>query len=234
MKRSELLAQVILTTGRTDKTSVINTGLNFGLQELSKIHQWEALRTIEGTADIPVPVSVISVQLPSDVYQLLDVRLIDPTSSTLCYPMALYRKKQFTNNFPNVAQSLISGRPYACYKDGNLLMLDRKSNGAYTIRTTYFKIQQFFSDDDECLVSNADEALIAYSTFYTYRSLAMYADAAQWKASFDELVKRLKNAEEEESGTVLKGIPWTRDEERRVVVNPPWLDPFQGHATGSA
>lgn len=228
MRRSDLRTRVFNNTGRSDKTSVTNDGLDFGLKKLCQTYPFLALRA--GEMDISFVATNLSIGLPQDMRQIVELRLIDPSSPTLSYSMVLLRKTDFVSRFPNVAGSPVSGRPYFCYRDGNRLYFDKKSEGSYTVRLTKYVIQKFNGDSDECAVPDSDEILIALSTAFVYRSIQMYDDAAQWDREAARLTQLAVMTEDREIGLKSVACEWASSPQ--IDTNIPWLDPFAGHESG--
>lgn len=224
MIRDELLDLVKSNTGRTDKDTVIDQGLNFAIQRISQRQPFDELRN---EFDCQIVENDTQTQLPSDLDQIVELRLIVPSSPTLSYPMELWRKTKFIKLFPNVIGSTITGRPLWCYRDRNMLYLDRKSNGTYTIRITGFKLGVFSNGFAGDPVTEADECLTAYATHYLYKSIQMYADAQFWFGEYNQLFLELVNAKQREIGNSSIATEWSRT--RPVQPNQPWLDPFEGH-----
>jgi hypothetical protein len=229
LKRSELRTKVITNTGRSDKTTVINDGLDFGLRNLSQTHPFLALRT--GEIDVSVVTNDLSVQLPGTIRQIVELRLIDTASPTQSFPLKLIRKREFVERFPNVGGSSITGTPSYCYFDSPMLWFNVSCNSSYTVRLTRFSLDKFDSDFDETVIPDADEILIAYATAYTYESVQMYTDAQYWFNKFRALVMLAVENEERQIGVRLVHSPYC--EKPDIVSNSPWLDPFAGHSGDS-
>jgi len=223
MMKSELRDLVIGNTGRTDKTDLINDSLDFGLTTISKISLFDDLRK---QAEVSLASGISSVQLPSDVFQIVEIRFIDPAAPTNSYQMILWRKREFTKRFPNVAGSLITGKPLNCYREKSSLFFDRILQFPYTLRLTYYYLDVFENDSDSPSLIGIDEALVAYATASVYRSIQMYKDAEYWDSQFKALINNFKLANDAEVAAVVACEPWRRD--NRPNPNAPWLDPFQG------
>lgn len=225
MKRSELRTRVRNNIGRTDKDAVINDGLDFGLKEISKLYPFRELH-IE--SDVGFNADDIGVNLPSNLKQIIELRLVDPANPTLSYPMSLVTKQEFVAKYPNVAGSPSTGRPFFCYRDKQQLFFDRKSSGSYFIRMTRLIYDKFFTDDSEPDIQDCEETLIDYSTAFTYRSIQMYDDAKNWDARTGGHLRTLVIAVERTLGNKIIGREWVRGGD--VDTNVPWLDPFAGHS----
>ncbi len=224
MKRSELRTLVIENTGRSDKTTLINNQLDFAIQKLSRIHPFDKNRP---ETSVALATGAISVQLPADVDQIITINFADPAIPTVGYLMVLLRKTQFLKMFPNVAGSVVTGRPLYSYRDKDQLYINTKSNGNYILSITYQRLMAFQTDTDECPIFGADEVLVAAATAAVYRSMQMYQDAAQWNSETASLLKLLVIAEEREIGVDFIAKEW-KNEPEYPYPNAPWLDPFAG------
>lgn len=226
MNKAQLRALVIDNTGRTDKSTTINTALDFALQSMCRIYPFDSLRK-EG--DIPINAGDTQAQLPSIMFQITEARLVDPGNPTFSYSMEIMRKNVFVKMYPNVAGMPITSRPFRMYKDGHTIFFDCIANNPYIIRVTGFSLDVFNSDVSSPLLYNADEVLVAYATANVYRSIQMYDDANVWDMQFKKLFNLFVSSEEKDVGRERIARPWKNpDQTPRNNVIPPWLDPFAG------
>lgn len=224
MQFDDIVNLVIQETGRSDKETQISQYVTFGFADLCRKHPFDSLRK---ETDTQINVLDTQMQIPADVNQIVELRLLVPSSPTLSYPMELKRKVWFTKQFPNVVGSTITGRPLWCYRDNNQIYFDRKANGVYAVRITYFPFSWFKGATATSGIHDADEALVAYATSRTYRSVQMYEDAQIWFSEYGRLAKELINAVQREIGVRVVADEWTR--RGNIQPNQPWLDPFAGH-----
>lgn len=221
MNRIELATLVVQNTGRTDKIPLINKSLIFAVKRMSELFPFLELRR---ECDTPIQPLDTQIQIPSWVDQIVELRMVDPATPTMSYPMELHREVWFVSRFPNVVGSTITGRPLYCYRRENLLFLDRKSSGDYICRLTATCKADLITDFSEVSIKDADEAIIAYATSSVYRSIQMYQDGQNWDQRFKELTTILVRAKERELGVHFVADMWSN--ELPIKPNQPWLDPF--------
>jgi len=220
MTRSELRSEVEERTGRTDKSTRIDTLLDLGIRELTKYHDFEEIRA---ESDLTTVASQAYVALPTNTRSVVEARMIDGTNS---WPLVIKRKKWLTDRIPNVS-ALSEGKPVYAYKEGDNFYLLRIPDDAYTVRVTvYPKPSDFASDATENPVELLDEALIGYAAEGVLLGVEEYEAAAQWnprwKAALLQAIRQDNRSHVdvvgEPHGAVLSDT------------NPtPWLDPFVGH-----
>ena len=226
MTKEEIRDIVISYTNRSDKTTVIDTAIDFALTTLAQTNLFDDAKR---EFNCPTSATVSSVFLPAKLNQLLDVRLIDPSSPTLSYPLVLLRKLEFVAKFPNVPQNSVTGRPYWCYRDKNVLYFHCITQAAYTFRMTGYFLPTFFLDTDENPILDSDEAIAAYATANVYESLEMFDAHDRWLGKWKMLAKNLIDSKQRELGIKFVATPWQRNAPSEV--NAPWLDPFVERST---
>ncbi len=216
MNRKEIRDLVIETTGRSDKESLINSAINIALNKVSSEHLWNDLLT---EASVTLTVDATSVALSSDVRRLTEVRIIDGLSS---YRLQVRPMSWVVKMFPSLS-SHSSGKPRYGYLQGTTLNYIPKSDSTYTTTYSYYKLHPDLSDDiTGILILQADETVIAYTTYWVFRSLQLHDDANQWLASF---LVELTNAKRADRSAATEYIA---DQRGRQVSVPGdyWLDPF--------
>jgi hypothetical protein len=156
------------------------------LKKVSSEHIWRDLREeafVTATADQEW------VQLASDVRRLSEVRWMDGLSS---YKIIIRPKTFLVKMWPDFSAQA-SNKPRFGYLEGTLLYLLPPPNEALNIRYSYYKRHVGLSDDTtELTPSIIDEAVIAYATYRTFKSLQQHEDAVQWFADFTAALKDAK------------------------------------------
>jgi hypothetical protein len=216
MNRSEIRALVEQTTGRSDKTTVINSAINTALNKISAAHLWSELLTV-GTGSLTVDAE--SFTLDSTLQRLTRFRILD---SLLSYPLTIVNESWVLSQFPDPS-AFGSGKPRFGWLRGKVLHLLPVPDSTYNVSYTYFrKHPGLDSDDAEVLISCADDAVIAYTTYWLFRSIEKHEDANQWFADYQ---MHLRDAKEmDRSSAVMMGAQ-TRGM-KSYLPEIAWLDPF--------
>lgn len=216
MNRKEIRDLVILTTGRTDKDTLINSAINIALNKISSDYHWNDLLT---EASVTLTVDATSVALASDVRRLVEVRLIDGLSS---YKLSIRPMAWVVKMFPNLSIHS-SGKPRYGYLQGTTLHFVPKSDSAHTVTYSYYKLHADLTNDTTNIsILHAGEAVIAYTTYWVFKSLQLHIDANQWLSSFAIEIANAKRADRSAA------TEYIADQRGRQASTPQdyWLDPF--------
>jgi len=163
---------------RTDKDTVINLGLDLGIVEIGKTHDF---RDMFSESDVTVLAGATHADLPSGTFHLTEVRFIDGLMS---YPMMIRDKKWLVDRFPNVG-ALAQGKPIYGYVSGGMFYLYPLPDSTYTLRMTITKLPvAFTSDSVEIPLNGLDLTLIAFATSFLCKSLQMFEEAREWDSLF--------------------------------------------------
>jgi hypothetical protein len=214
--RAVLRGRVESSTGRTDKTTVINDGLQEGLEECLRRHLF---RDLKESADVTINSADYSCALPSGLLNVFQVELINGTSS---FTMTLWTKEKFQRAFPDLTTQT-SALPYWAWVDlaNGLLKFSPSSNGTYAIRFSYTSVPDFVSDSDTSPVGV--DAALAWATSYLFRSIQQYEDAEHWEMVFNRrLASAIAMDVRDNVERVHEGFHRT---ESPSPLNP-WEDPF--------
>ena len=218
MTLSELRQLVVDAVGRTDKTSVINNGLNLGLKELGKLHDFRAMRE---ESDHSLVDTDESVAVPTGMFHLLEARLIDGTMS---FPSVLRSKKWITERWPNIS-ALSSNKPNLGYEEGGLIYLYPVCNGSYTLRVTVSSLPaNFASDSTENPLVGTDYTLAAWATAYVYETVEQFEQGAFWRSRFS--TSALADIRADKRVATLYQASETSPNSDDFRSPEPWLDPF--------
>ena len=186
MKRSELAALVVINIGgRTDKTSTINQGLNFGLKEYSQIYDFktrkvpeDSVNLVKGIGSYTIPSSDVNENIP----RILEIRLINGTES---HAIIIKDKKWITDRWPNPGADNDSIPAYA-YQENEVLHFVPYPDSAYEIAYTYIPDEVDFSGDaEENPLYLLDNSLVSYATAFAFDSMELFQQGARWKQKAD-------------------------------------------------
>lgn len=217
MNRAEIRNLVIDHTGRSDKASLINSMITAALKKVSSEGLWRDLLTEQSVSLI---VGQAFIALVAGAQRVSEVRIIDGLSS---YELEVRPKSYVTERWPDF-DSFDNGRPYVAYIEGRFIHMVPAPDTAFTLKYSYYKRTADLADDTTSLeVTIFDEAVIAFATYRTFKSLQMHEDAALWFADYREALKDAKMMDK--SGVVQQqGTP--RGEGKPIQANY-WLNPFQ-------
>jgi hypothetical protein len=223
MNRSELRALVIQNTGRSDKTSLINSAINIALKEISSAKRWSDLLT-RGTATLTANTGYID--LASDLARLDEVRLFE-TSGTTAWDLEVRRKSWLTGKYPN-PEAYSPGKPVFAYLEARRLYLYPIPDAAYPVRYTYYKIHADLSSDSSSSdLRFVDQAVIAFATAWVFQSLQQHDDAKRWFGTYAAFLASAKGADGDNSA--VKFAAESRPDEyadSERLQSEYWLDPF--------
>ena len=216
MNRADIRNLVIDHTGRPDKVSLINSMITAALKKVSSESLWRDL-LVESSVSLIVGQDFI--QLESGLRRLIEVRIIDGLNS---YRLEIRLKSWLLQRWPDLA-SLADSRPRYGYLEVKKLFLVPPSDQTFTLKYSYVKRAADLTNDNTELDPDIfDEAIIAYATYRTFKSLQMHEDAVQWFADYREAVKDAKqmdksSAIEQKATPRGQGVP---------IRSNYWLDPW--------
>lgn len=218
MQRSEIETLVVEATGRTDKTSLIRSGINLGLREISAQRLWSDLQT---SADVSITTGSSYVDLATDLSRLVEVRVID---GTLSRQLLVRPKTWVTSKFPDPASDS-TNRPLFGYLEGKRLYVVPYPNQNFTIRYTYFRVHPDLSaDSDEVLIRGIDAALAAYATYWVFNSIEKSEDAQRWYSTYAMHLETAKKLDM--SNPAVKFVAEPRSDSEAYPTGDWWLDPL--------
>ncbi len=125
--------------------------------------------------------------------------------------------------FPAIA----AGLPiYGYLEGGNLYLLPVIGSSGYKVRLTIATvITPFTQDTDESDVSNIDDVIINYATYWSFKSMKMYQDAAVWWEGFKKSLREAIINDERQPAVEYQAHRVT-DVETRTPGPKPHEDPF--------
>lgn len=216
MNRAEIRALVIDHTGRSDKAALIDSMINAALKKVSSEHIWRDLLTEANVTMIP---GQAFVDLVSTLRRLSEVRIMDGLNS---YKLIVRTKSFLVQRWPDFAVQA-NGKPRFGYLEGTRLHLVPAPDENLQLRYSYYaRHADLTNDTTDITIDITDEAVIAYATFRTFKSLQQHEDAAQWFLDYEEAIKDAKDMDRS-TAEELHGVP--RDSGDPVPTEY-WLDPF--------
>lgn len=216
MNRSEARNLVIQTTGRSDKSDLINDALNLALDKVSSQRLWSDLLT-EGQATLTTGTQTIA--LATGVKRLAEVRLMDGLNS---YRIAIKTKNWLVNVYPN-PDAASDARPAYGYMQGSTLFLVPIPDQDYTIAYSYYRLHpKLTSDGDLLLITHADSAVLAFATYWTLKATMQHEDAEKWFMEYDVAVRDAKRVDAQNTAVTIVADQRGQD----PVAGTYWLDPF--------
>ncbi len=217
MTRLTIRGLVEDATGRTDKTSLINSAIDIAVEEVSTQHLWSDLLV---STNLFLVVGSTSKALASDVARVVEMRVID---NTLSYPLKIRPRSWVVRHFPNPsAQS--TGKPSFAYIEGQTLFTVPLPDAIYEIQYAYFKMHVALSTDaSEVTIRHAGPSVVAYTTFWVFQSIEKHEEAQKWLVSYLQLLESAKKLDRANSA-----VKHVADQRGRMPVstNDYWLDPF--------
>ncbi len=219
MNRSAARTLVEESTGRTDKTSLINSALDLAVKEVSKAKLWSTM-LVEDTVSLLIATS--SIALATDANRIVELRVVDGSSS---YKLQIRSRTFVIQRWPDVT-ALNDSKPAWGYFVGKTLHVVPAADQAYTIGYAYYRLHPALAaDSDELLIDVADAAVIAYASYWVFLSLQQAEDAALWMATYKDRLGEAKEADHSSATEV-----FLRPYNEAVPVQPDYyLDPFVGH-----
>ncbi len=222
LTRAQIRTLVLDATGRTDKTTLINTAIDLGVEEFSTQYRWSDL-LIE--ADATLTADVQSVALASDVARIIEIRLIDGNNSRT---LRIRSKDWIVKHFPNPSATNSAKATFG-YLQGTTLFVVPIPDSAYTIRYSYYKLSAALTTDaQEVDVRHSGAAIAAYATYWVFQTVEKHEDAERWLATYLKLLDSAKRTDKENSVTTQ-----VFDQRGEILVSQEfWLDPFVGGTPG--
>ncbi len=178
MNRADIRNLVIAHTGRTDKASLINSMITAALKKVSSEMLWGDLLTEASVTLIP---NQAFIDLDAATVRLAEVRIIDDLSS---WKVDIRTKNWILSRWPDLGSQAFT-RPNYAYLEGKRLHMMPGPDTNWTMEYSYYKRAADLTDDSTELVpAHADEAIIAFATYRTFKSLQMHEDANLWFADY--------------------------------------------------
>ena len=216
MNRADIRNLVIDHTGRPDKVSLINSMITSALKKISSEMHWGDLLTETSVTLIP---NQEFIAIGSNIHRITMVRIIDGLSS---WELEVHSKKWILERWPDLASQFFSRPRFAYLENSRIYMVPGPSED-WVLKFSFYKRAADLSDDStELFPEHIDEAVIAYATYRTFKSLQMHEDAIVWFADYREMIRDAKKMDHD-SVVTHQGTP--RGQGRPIAGNY-YLDPF--------
>lgn len=223
MTIGEILDLVDSATGRTDKRDLAGAMLKLGIKEISRAHDWNALRS---ELTIPLSADQYEVTFPTRTIRAMEVRLINSSSLALSIPFFVHPKALVLSYWPNI--SLVnSGVPTVGYLEGNKLTIVPPCISAdYSIKATLvMEPAEYTSESETFPIPGLENAAVEYVVWKVFMSVQRYQDGAM---HYGEYLRARKLSERDDDRN-----PVQRNDAQPFVAHlrpqtpTPWYDPFQ-------
>ncbi len=216
MNRADIRNLVIDHTGASHKASLINSMITAALKKVSAEMKWGDLLTETSFTLIP---NQEFISIGTNIHRISEVRIIDGLSS---WELEVRPKTWILERWPDLASQFFSRPRFAYLENSRIYMMPGPST-AWTLKFSYYKRIADLTDDSTALFpEHVDEAVIAYATYRTFKSLQQHEDAITWFADYREAIRDAKKMEHD-SAIIHQGVP--RGAGRPVQTNY-YLDPF--------
>ena len=164
MTRTELRTLVRSMTGLDTEDTLINQGLEFGMNYLGGQHDF---RQMIFESDLTTVAATASIALPTNTHHIIEARFINDTNS---YTITLKPKKWLVLRYPNIS-SRNNSKPTMAYKEGSNLYLYPIPDDAYTIRVTVAIIPDMDGDSDDSDIALIDYPLACWAAGFVFDAL---------------------------------------------------------------
>ena len=220
--RAQLRSLVEDTTGRTDKSDLINNALQFAIEEMLQRYSWRNLATVQATNDSVLSIGDTSLTLTATTIRIREARGIDGTTSG--WAIRVLMKEKFLREVPNIASITGDSKPEIGYQDGQTFHFAPGSDSTYTIRVTGDMLVTMDDDTDTNPIIMGDHALTCFATAFTFRALEQFESAASWDEQFEKAFIVARRNDTRMIAEVVKPDPHRTPD--GLISGTPWLDPF--------
>jgi len=180
---------------------------------------------LKESEDVSISSGDLYVSLPSGTIDVVEVRVIDGTSSASIRLVLLSR---FAGWFPNPEDDA-SGKPEwgAVDRKNGRLYVYPKSDDGYVLRMTVVKYPTFGdSDSTENPLVGTDDALVAYAAQYVFNSVQDFESAEIWRRHFEVAIASAIQTAQRRSGVQEQGVVRNVYGDESSVPPNWWLNPF--------
>jgi len=173
LNKTTLRNKVIEITGRSDKGSLIDYGLDLSLKNIFRTHSF---RELYDTVSLIISSGVVS--LPNDFRTLIEARY---SSGNTAYSLVVKSGLWVKMNYPDIENST-TGIPKYCYiSGGNLILAPKPEDDSESIQITYKKTPSFNLNID-----HMEDIILAYTVALVFRSIDMPDVALYWDNEFNK------------------------------------------------
>jgi len=220
---AQLRTLVQANCNRPDKTAVVDAGLNFGLDELTRRHTWRARRS-----EVPVAIAMddLSFTVPDGLTHVSDIRVMN-SDGIMVHKLCVRAKNTLIRDYPQLTHSNISGTPAYGYEEAGIVYFFPKAAQVFTMLVTGDTQGGSMVDDtDGPGIEGVDEALVAYATAYLFRSIQQNEEAGVWEMNFERRAQTAMRDDKRRALEERQLEPFRPSDELTIV--DPIKDPFYG------
>lgn len=222
MTLQELTNQIVGNTRRSDKAAdgSITTYINLALKEIGQVEPFKLLRS---EIDLPLDAGLNYVLLPATTVQVVEVRILpddlsaENSVSTLSpafigYEVHIMDQRTIQKRFPNL-QLNSRGIPEYCFVNASRITFVPPCNLPYTVRVLMDGyIPEMNDPEDENPLPSCDNAVIAWATARTFKSIQLWDDASGWESEYKKALRLAIEENNRRSGQLrqMRGAQSTR------------------------
>jgi len=223
----EIVDTVITHTNRTERRSLVKVAVNLALSEIAQRHQWRSLYVDETYSLIS---GERTITLSESIEKVISVR-VQTTGNTLSSPVVLMRPIEFNRRFISRETTTLSGTiTHACQANGVLEVYPTANAELTVMIRSLTRPVAFVNDDDKCVITGVDQALIARATSEIYRSIQENADAQTWEMAYEKSLIIAIRADKREPAMSTVGS--FGDDAPSDLSTDPTRDPFAKNSAG--
>ncbi len=196
MNRAEIRALVIDHTGASHKATLINSMITAALKKVSAEMKWGDLLTETSVTLIP---NQEFIAIGSNIHRITEVRIIDGLSS---WELEVRPKNWVLERWPDLQAQFFSRPRFAYLENSRIYMMPGPSNNWVLKFSAYKRVADLTDDTTALFPEHIDEAVIAYATYRTFKSMQQHEDAVAWFADYREAIKDAKNMDHDSAVTI--------------------------------
>lgn len=183
--RSEIKAEVVLNTGRSDKTNLMDTLCENALKLAVNTHPFEDVTYACDDLSITEDATSVDISALEEasvplgvVVDILTVTVVEADGDRN-YPLVIKNRQWWDKNIVNPEDNQ-KGAPQYGLKETGLITLDRPAESGWELRIRASAIPTFSSDSSECPIAIIDTFVVQYVTAFIYLSLGMQDQYITW------------------------------------------------------
>lgn len=168
---------------RTDVDTTIDNGIAAGVLELCERFNFQGL-TISTT--LSVSAADYTKAMASTTFRISKLIARDGLNS---WNLVQKTKEWVLARWP-LPSSQAQTRPMYYYVENGTLYFNAPFNASFTLDITSLNLEAFTGDSDTLSnLPQVDNALVSYSTFYTFRALQQFDEANYWERQWEKDLK---------------------------------------------
>ena len=191
LTRTEMNSEVADIVKRTDKTTAINTRLQWAMDEIAGMYSWRSLRG-EDTSIVLVE-SDKTYSIPATMRFISGVRNVDETDEESRY-LTYKEPDEFHDNYP-YPESGTEGRPRVWMREGDVITIYPIPSSSEVGEKLYLHGQlwptAFSGDSSTSSLSRVlDKAIIYLAASMTFESIQEEDVAETWAKKAENIINR--------------------------------------------